>query len=207
MCSCVSDSFCDFVPEEEADLSSISKDILHELKWKKNLNTYKMYKKTLIYLISRLRYLILAMKAKKSTYKSSLCVLPMQLISNLPLHFQKRLYRFFNWRAIAKGDYNVKGVYSALCGPNAYHQVLVQSDILLERCLKNIKIAAVWFPSKYHYLILNLPFEHHHSVSCCRQHFGIKFLLKKKVISSNSFDVPAGLRARPEMDPGFSTLW
>ena len=35
----------------------------------------------------------------------------MQLISNLPLHFQKRLYRFFNLRAIAKGDNNVKGVY------------------------------------------------------------------------------------------------
>ena len=64
------------------------------IKVKKNLKTYKMYKKTLIYLISRIRYLILAMKSQKSTYKTSLCALPIQLISNLPLHFQKRLYRF-----------------------------------------------------------------------------------------------------------------
>ena len=51
------------MPEEEADLSSISKDILHE---KKNLKTYKMYKKTFIYLISRIGYLILAMKSQKN---------------------------------------------------------------------------------------------------------------------------------------------
>ena len=43
----------------------------------KILKTYKMYMKTLIYLIPRIRYLILAVKGQNNRLKASLCVLPM----------------------------------------------------------------------------------------------------------------------------------
>ena len=47
-----------------------------EFKVKTILKTYKLYMKTLIYLISRIRYLILSVKGQKqSIYKASLCVL------------------------------------------------------------------------------------------------------------------------------------
>ena len=47
----------DFVPEKEANFSSISKYVL---------NTYKMYMKTLNYLIYRIRCLILVVKGKNN---------------------------------------------------------------------------------------------------------------------------------------------
>ena len=62
--ACISNSFGDFVPEEDADFSSISKYILHLLKQKKIRKTIKMYMKVLIYIISRIRNLILAFKGQ-----------------------------------------------------------------------------------------------------------------------------------------------
>ena len=62
--ACISNSFGDFVPEEDADFSSISMYILHLLKRKKIRKTFKMYMKELIYIISRIRNLFLALKAK-----------------------------------------------------------------------------------------------------------------------------------------------
>ena len=61
--------FCDFVPEEEA-ISCLKKkpilvwyqSIFTLIKVKKILNTYKMYMETLIYLISRVKCLILTVK-------------------------------------------------------------------------------------------------------------------------------------------------
>ena len=52
------------MPEEDADFSSISKYILHLLKRKKIRKTFKMYMKVLIYIISRIRNLILAFKGQ-----------------------------------------------------------------------------------------------------------------------------------------------
>ena len=54
------------MPEEEAHNSSIIKVYFTLIKVKKILRTYKMYMKTLIYLISRIRYLILAVKGQNS---------------------------------------------------------------------------------------------------------------------------------------------
>ena len=56
------------MPDEEADFSSISKYILHLLK-KKILKNYTRYMKTVIYLFSRIRYLILAVKGQNNRLK------------------------------------------------------------------------------------------------------------------------------------------
>ena len=52
------------MPEEDADFSSISKYILHFLKRIKIRKTIIMYMKVLIYIISRIRNLILAFKGQ-----------------------------------------------------------------------------------------------------------------------------------------------
>ena len=67
--------FCDFVPEEA--ISCLKKkpilaqyqSIFTLIKVKQILKTYKMYIKTLIYLISRIRYLILAVKGQNNRLK------------------------------------------------------------------------------------------------------------------------------------------
>ena len=62
--ACISNSFGNFMPEEDADFSSISEYILHLLKRKKIWKTFKMYMKVLIFIISRIRNLILAFKGQ-----------------------------------------------------------------------------------------------------------------------------------------------
>ena len=66
---------------------------------KKIRKTYKMYMKTLAYLISRIKILILAVKDKRSTYGASLCVLTMQLIRDMPLHKAKSTLSIFHLKS------------------------------------------------------------------------------------------------------------
>ena len=69
--------------------------------------------KTLLYLISRIKYLCVAVKGQNNRlikHHYVFCNVT-TIISNLPLHLQKQLYRFFNCKAIATGGNNVKGVF------------------------------------------------------------------------------------------------
>ena len=70
-----------------------------------------MYVKTLIYIISRIRNLILAFKGQIIDLLSiNLCFDNVTNKQSAP-SFSKTTLSIFNWRAIAKGDNNVKGVY------------------------------------------------------------------------------------------------
>ena len=51
--ACISNSFGDFVPEEDTDFSSISKYILHLLKWKNTEYLWNVYENIHLYYFSK----------------------------------------------------------------------------------------------------------------------------------------------------------